>query len=139
MIDINIAFAADGNKICLPITEVLLCAAAGNLARPKKQQDWTPRNAVLHLKFITEAEILDGGTYEGDLLKIFACSVTERTEDGEEYSGDNGNDNSKEGEEEEENKKYKMVKKKHSTAETLATIGYNCNDVLAFLQSAVVK
>ena len=33
---IETAFAADGNKIRLPIAEVLLCAAAGDLARFKK-------------------------------------------------------------------------------------------------------
>ena len=38
-IDINIAFATDGDNIRLPITELLLCAAASNLARSKKQRD----------------------------------------------------------------------------------------------------
>ena len=44
---IKITFATYGNKICLLIAEVLLQAANGNLARSKKQRDWTPRNAVL--------------------------------------------------------------------------------------------
>ena len=57
---IDIDFAVDGDKICLPIAEVLLCAAAGNLARSKKQQDWTSRNAVLLIEFLTEAAILRG-------------------------------------------------------------------------------
>ena len=35
-IDINIAFATDGDNIRLPITEVILCAATGNLASSKK-------------------------------------------------------------------------------------------------------
>ena len=35
---IEIAFAMDGDKIRLPISEVLLCAAAVNLARSKKQR-----------------------------------------------------------------------------------------------------
>ena len=39
LIDINIAFDTDSDKICLPITEVLLCAASRDLARSKKQRD----------------------------------------------------------------------------------------------------
>ena len=35
LFNIDIAFAADGKKICLPIAEVLLRAAAGNLAQSK--------------------------------------------------------------------------------------------------------
>ena len=42
---IDISFSADGNNISLPIAELLLRAANGNLVHPKKQQDWTPRNA----------------------------------------------------------------------------------------------
>ena len=37
--NIEIAFAADGDKIHLPIVEFLLRAAAGNLARSKKKSD----------------------------------------------------------------------------------------------------
>ena len=44
---IKISFAPDGDKIHLPIAEVLLRAAAGYLAQAKKQRYWTPRNAVL--------------------------------------------------------------------------------------------
>ena len=51
---IDIDFAVDGDKICLPIAEVLLCAAAGNLARSPKQQALTPRTAVLLIEFHTE-------------------------------------------------------------------------------------
>ena len=58
--NIDIAFAADGEKIRLPIAEVLLRAAAGNLARSKKQCDWTTRNAVLLPPFLKEAAILHG-------------------------------------------------------------------------------
>ena len=36
LFNIEIAFAADGDKIRLPIAEVLLCAAAGNLTQLKK-------------------------------------------------------------------------------------------------------
>ena len=73
----KIAFAADSNKTRIPITEVLLCAAAGNLTRSKKQRDWTPRNAVLLPPFLTEAAILHGESDAGKLLTIFARSITE--------------------------------------------------------------
>ena len=39
LFNIEIAFAADGENICLLIAHVLLCASAGDLARSKKQQD----------------------------------------------------------------------------------------------------
>ena len=92
LININIALATDGDKIRLPITEVIFCATAGNLVRSKKQQDWTLRNAVLLPTFLTEAEILDRGSDAGDLLKVFACSVTERAEEGGEDNGENNDD-----------------------------------------------
>ena len=37
-IKMDIDFAADGDKIRLPITEVLLCAAAGDLTNSEKQR-----------------------------------------------------------------------------------------------------
>ena len=80
--DINISFTTNGNKIHLLITEVLLCAAAGDLDRSKNQRDWTPGNAVLLLQSLTEVAIIDGGSDAGELLKIFARSVTERVEEG---------------------------------------------------------
>ena len=54
LIDIERAFSGDGDKIRLPTTEVLLCTAANELAKPKKLRDWTSRNAVLLLPFLTE-------------------------------------------------------------------------------------
>ena len=56
----DIAFAADGDNIRLPILEVLLRAAAGDLTRSKKQRDWTPRNVVLLPPFLKEAAIFHG-------------------------------------------------------------------------------
>ena len=56
--NIEIAFAPDGEKIRLPIAEVLLRAAASDLTRLKKQRDWTSRNAVLLPPLLTEAAIL---------------------------------------------------------------------------------
>ena len=83
----DIAFAADGNKIRLPIAEVLLHAANINLARSKKHQYWTPRNAVLLTAFVTEAAILHGASEAGDLLKIFALSIMEWAKEGETAGG----------------------------------------------------
>ena len=85
-VKIDIAFAAEGDKICLPIPEVLLCAAAGDLARSKKQRDWTPHNAVLLPSFLMEAATLCGESDAGDLLKISACSITEWSKEGENVS-----------------------------------------------------
>ena len=74
--NIEIAFATDGEKIRLPIAEVLLCAAAGDIAQSKKQRNWTSHNAVLLPPFLTEAAILYGELDAGELLKIFARSIT---------------------------------------------------------------
>ena len=91
---IEIAFAADGDKIRLPIVEVLLCAAAVNLARSKKHREWTPRNVVLLTPFIMEATILHRESDVGEILKIFARSITEWTKEvgnTSEEDEDNGN------------------------------------------------
>ena len=71
----DMAFSIDGDKIQLPITEVLLHAASGNLASSKKQRDWAPLNTVLILPLLTEATILDGETSTEYLLNIFARGI----------------------------------------------------------------
>ena len=138
-IDINIAFATDGDKICLLITEVLLCAAAGNLASSNKQRDWTPRNAVLLPPFLTEAAILDRETVAEDIIKIFTHSIVERAGEREEDDGSKDNKDSEGGKEAEEETKNETVNKKQSIAKTLATITENCDDVLDFLQAVAFK
>ena len=75
--NLEIEFAPDGEEIRLPITEDLLRAAAGNLARSKNQQDLQSLNAVLLPPFLTEVAILHGESDAGELLKIFARSITE--------------------------------------------------------------
>ena len=75
-IDFNIAFAMDGNKIRLPIADVLLHAAAGDLARSKKKRDWIPQKPVLLPPVLMEAAILDGETTMEELLNIFAHYIT---------------------------------------------------------------
>ena len=59
-IDAKRGFAVSGDKIRLPITEVLLCAIVGDLALSNKLRDWTSLNAILLPPFLTEAVILDG-------------------------------------------------------------------------------
>ena len=50
---IKIFFSSDGENIRLPIVEDLVHAADSDLARSKKQSDWTLRNSVLLLPFLT--------------------------------------------------------------------------------------
>ena len=78
---LDITFATDGEKICLPIAEVLLRAAAGNLARSKNRRDWQSLNAVLLPPFLTEAAILHDESDAGELLQIFARIITEWASD----------------------------------------------------------
>ena len=92
-INIDISFAAYGNKIRLLIAEVLLRAAAGDLTRSEKQRDWTPPNAVLFPPFFTEATILHGELDTGKLLNIFAHSIMEWVKKGETASGEDGDNN----------------------------------------------
>ena len=79
--NLDIAVAPEGEKIRLPITEVLLCAVAGDLKGSKKQRDWQSLNAVLLPPFLTEVAIFHGESDAGELLKIFARSFTEWASD----------------------------------------------------------
>ena len=106
----DITFATDSNKIRTPITEVILRAAAGNLARSKNQQEWTPRNAVLLLPFLTEATVLNGELDAGELLNIFACSITEWEKEGETSSGDDDDKDSEGGVKAEDKKMMKNAR-----------------------------
>ena len=49
--------------------------------RSKKQRDWQSLNAVLLPPFLTEITILHGESDAGELLKIFARSITEWASD----------------------------------------------------------
>ena len=139
LFNIEISFAADGDKICFPIAEVLLCASAGNLVRSKKQRYWTSRNTLLLPPFFTEAAILHGKSDTGELLKIFDRSITEWVSDADSSSkaDEANNDNSVVTIETAKAKakpgKAKQASTKTAAAETLATIAGNCDDVLAFL------
>ena len=142
---IEIAFAADVDKIRLPIAEVLLHTAAGDLARSNKQRDWTPCNTVLLPPFLTEASILHGESDTGNLLKVFYCSITEWEKDEDSTSeADEANDDDSvvtiDAKEAKANPgKAKQASAETAAAEKLTTITDNFNDVLAFLQAISVK
>ena len=138
---IEIDFAADGNKIRISVTEVLLHTAAGDLAHSNKQRDWTPRNAFLLTPFLTEDMILHGESDAGELLKIFSRSITECAKEGENTSKVD-DDNDKDSVitiKAEDEKTVTPGKAKQATAETFTTIADNCDNVLAFLQAVTVK
>ena len=144
LFNIEIAFSAEGKNIRLLIAEVLLCAPSGNLARFKKQQDWTSRNAVLLPPFLTDSAILHSKSDAGKLLKIFACSITEWASDADSSSeADEANDNNSvvtiEATETKKPGKAKQASAKTAAAKTLATIADDCDDILAFLQAVAVK
>ena len=81
LVDIEHAFAGDGNKICLLTTEVLLLAATGKLAKSKKLREWTSRNAVLLLTFLTEIALTNGETAAEALLNIFSKRINKQEAD----------------------------------------------------------
>ena len=140
-LNIKTVFAADGNKICLLIAEVLLRSAPGDLARSKKQRHWTPRNAVLLLPFLAEAAILHGESYAGELPNVFSRSITKWAKEGKTASGadDDNNNDSVITIEAKDATLAKPGKAKQATANILTTIADNFDDVLAFLQAVYVK
>ena len=142
--NIEITFATDGKKIRLPIAKVLLCVAAEDLARSKKQRNWTSRNAILLPPFLTEAAILHREPDAGELLNIFARSITGWASDADPSSkaDETSKDDSVVTIEDKEAKKPGKVKQastKTAADKTLATIADDCDDVLAFLQAVSVK
>ena len=142
--------------------EVLLRAAARNLARSKKQGDLTSRNVVFLPPFLTEAAIFHGDSDTGELLKIFSLSITEWASDTDPSSkADKASNNdivvtieaaeakkpgkakqasAKTAAAETENPdKAKQASTKTAVSKTLATITDDYDDVLAFLQAIAVK
>ena len=77
----------------------------------------------------------------GKFLNIFARSITEWAKERETSSGEDNNDNkdSENGVLAEEEKIMNKHKVNQATAETLATIEDDCDDVLAFLQAVAFK
>ena len=65
--NLDIAFAPEGDKIRLLITEPLVRAAAGDLTGSKKQRDWQSLNAVLLPPFLMEVAILHGKSDSGEI------------------------------------------------------------------------
>ena len=92
-----------------------------------------------------EAAILHGETDAGELLNIFARSITEWASDADSSSeADETNDDDSvvtiEAAEAKANPgKAKQASAKTAAAETLSTITDNCYGVLAFLQAVSVK
>ena len=68
----------EGNKIRLPIAEVLLHTAAGDLVTYKNQRDWTPLNTVLLPPFLMETAIFHKETSMEDLRNTFTRTIMER-------------------------------------------------------------
>ena len=162
--NLEIAFAPEGEKFRLPITEVILCAAASALKGSKKKQDWQSLNTVLLPPFLTEVAILHVESDARELLKIFSQSITKWALDTAPPSeADEASDDDRivtvEAPEASEGKKSRKPKASSETpttearkpgkakqasaetaaAETLASVAADCNDVLAFLQAIVVK
>ena len=77
-VNIERAFASNGEKIRLPTTEVLLRAAARELEKSKKRRYWMDRNAVLLPPFLTDIALTVGETTAEALMKIFSESTTEQ-------------------------------------------------------------
>ena len=96
LLDTNVALAIVGDKIRLPISEVLLYAASGDLSRSKKQRYWVPLKSVLLSLLLTEAAILGGETSVEDLLNIFARSITDREVEEEEDDREEDDEESEE-------------------------------------------
>ena len=130
----------DSDKICLTIAEVLLRAAAGDLALSKNQRDWNPRNNVLLPPFLTEAAILHGESDGGEILNIFSRSITEWEKEEETTSkADEANDNDSVITIEAVDAKAKPGKARQAASNTLTTIADDCGNVLVFLQDVAVK
>ena len=76
----------------------------------------------------------------GEILNIFACFITDWEKEGEDTSGNDNNDNENKGGGDAEDKNTtKKGKAKQATAETLANIADDCDNVLAFVQAVSVK
>ena len=75
LIDIKRAFAGNGKNIRLPMKEVVICAAAGDLSKSKKFWEWMSRNAILLPPFLAEAIVNDGEIAAEALLKTFAEKI----------------------------------------------------------------
>ena len=87
-----------------------------------------------------DVAIFHGKSDVGELLKTFACSITEWAPDADSLSeADEANDDDSvitiEAAEAKNPGKAKQASSETATAETLANISDDCDDVLAFLQS----
>ena len=137
LIDIERTFSENGKNIRLLVTEVLLCAAASNLAKSKNLRDRTARNAVLFPPLLMEIALTARETAEEALLKIFAEGITnqEAEKAAEELDAD------KESRSDENKKKSAKTRstKDAMARDTTEGIVSNCNDILAFPQAVALK
>ena len=76
-IDDECNFAGTSDNIRLPTTEVLLCAAVGNLYKLEKLRNWEDMNTVLLPSLLTKAVVLEVETVEGEILKTFYNKIVE--------------------------------------------------------------
>ena len=131
MVSINIerAFTGNGKKICLLTTDVLLRAAAGELAKSKNLQDWTARNAVLLPPFLKEiAETL---------LKILAKRISENEA---ENSAEESNTDKESWSDKDNDKSAKTRSTKDAMArDATDRITADCDGILAFIQAVALK
>ena len=137
LIDIECAFAGNGEKIRLRTTEVLLRAAAGELAKSKKLRDWTPRNEVLLPPLLTDITRTVVETTTEALLEIFSKRITEQ----EVENAADESDADKESRSDKDNEKSGKTRSTKDAAARDATdeIVANYNNILAFLQAVALK
>ena len=77
-INIERNFSCGGKNINELMTEVLLRAAARDLAKLKTLRDWTARNAVLPTPLLREIALTNGETTTEVLLKIIANRINKQ-------------------------------------------------------------
>ena len=137
-IDAYCEFSGSGEKILLPITEVLLRASIGSLVRSKKLCKRVVLNSVLLLQFLSKAVILEGEMQGAELLKAFAVNILEQVleatiEDLEKEDECNLDEDKTKATKSKAMRKVAMVR--NATDE----IASDCYDILAFIQAVAVK
>ena len=138
LIDIERAFHSNGEDLCLPTTEVLLCIAVGKLVKLKKLQNWTSRNTVLLLPFLTEIALTDRETAAEALLKIFAKRINDQ--EAENTAKDSDAEEEIRSVKDNEKEKEKTRSMKDATSrDAMDRIATDFNIILPFLQAVVPK
>ena len=136
-INMDCAFAGNGENIRLPTTEFLLRAAAGKPVKSKNLRDWTFSNAVLLPPFLTDIALPDVETASEALLKISAERINYQ-------EGDNAAEDSDAEEESRSDKDNNKSAKTRSTKDAAARdamdgIAADFDNILSFLQAVALK